>query len=78
MCPRLCGSPPFWHRKQMYMLRDIMAGNYAFSSPIWNDVSDTPKDLVCSPGIDLFLFLFCYCVQLTTKWKSPFDLRVCM
>ena len=30
----------------MYMLRDIMAGNYTFSSPIWNDVSDTPKDLV--------------------------------
>ncbi|XP_070205837.1 phosphorylase b kinase gamma catalytic chain, skeletal muscle/heart isoform-like isoform X2 [Littorina saxatilis] len=42
----LCGSPPFWHRKQMYMLRDIMAGNYSFSSPLWHDVSDTPKDLI--------------------------------
>ena len=30
----------------MYMLRAIMDGNYSFSSPEWNDVSDSPKDLV--------------------------------
>ena len=42
----LAGSPPFWHRKQMLMLRMILAGNYAFSSPEWEDRSDTVKDLV--------------------------------
>uniref|UniRef100_A0A8C3T640 phosphorylase kinase n=1 Tax=Chelydra serpentina TaxID=8475 RepID=A0A8C3T640_CHESE len=42
----LAGSPPFWHRKQMLMLRMIMSGNYQFSSPEWDDQSDTVKDLV--------------------------------
>ena len=45
---RLVGCPPFWHRKQMYMLRAIMEGRYSFSSPEWNDISDPPKDLVSS------------------------------
>lgn len=42
----LAGSPPFWHRKQMLMLRMIMSGNYQFGSPEWDDYSDTVKDLV--------------------------------
>lgn len=42
----LAGSPPFWHRKQMMMLRMILAGSYDFSSPEWEDRSDTVKDLV--------------------------------
>lgn len=42
----LAGSPPFWHRKQMLMLRTIMEGRYQFSSPEWDDRSDTVKDLV--------------------------------
>uniref|UniRef100_A0A8D0CJH0 phosphorylase kinase n=1 Tax=Scleropages formosus TaxID=113540 RepID=A0A8D0CJH0_SCLFO len=42
----LAGSPPFWHRKQMLMLRMILAGNYEFSSPEWDDRSDTVKDLI--------------------------------
>uniref|UniRef100_A0A4W5PUY3 phosphorylase kinase n=1 Tax=Hucho hucho TaxID=62062 RepID=A0A4W5PUY3_9TELE len=42
----LAGSPPFWHRKQMMMLRMILAGNYDFTSPEWDDRSDTIKDLV--------------------------------
>lgn len=42
----LAGSPPFWHRKQMLMLRMIMNGDYQFSSPEWDDRSDTVKDLV--------------------------------
>nr|XP_005598778.1 phosphorylase b kinase gamma catalytic chain, skeletal muscle/heart isoform isoform X3 [Equus caballus]XP_008540501.1 PREDICTED: phosphorylase b kinase gamma catalytic chain, skeletal muscle/heart isoform isoform X2 [Equus przewalskii] len=41
----LAGSPPFWHRKQMLMLRMIMSGNYQFGSPEWDDYSDTVKDL---------------------------------
>ena len=42
----LVGCPPFWHRKQMYMLRNIMEGKYSFSSPEWEDVSEHPKDLI--------------------------------
>lgn len=45
----LAGSPPFWHRKQMLMLRMILAGTYDFSSPEWEDRSDTVKDLVRTP-----------------------------
>lgn len=46
----LAGSPPFWHRKQMLMLRMIMSGNYQFGSPEWDDYSDTVKDLVRGQG----------------------------
>ncbi|XP_031716982.1 phosphorylase kinase, gamma 1a (muscle) [Anarrhichthys ocellatus] len=42
----LAGSPPFWHRKQMMMLRMILCGTYDFSSPEWEDRSDTVKDLI--------------------------------
>lgn len=42
----LAGSPPFWHRKQILMLRMILVGTYDFSSPEWEDRSDTVKDLV--------------------------------
>ena len=43
---RLSGSPPFWHRRQVIMLRMIMEGNYSFSSPEWDDISENAKDLV--------------------------------
>ncbi|KAL5016502.1 hypothetical protein ScPMuIL_006091 [Solemya velum] len=42
----LCGAPPFWHRKQMQMLRMIMQANYTFGSPEWDDISQIPKDLI--------------------------------
>lgn len=42
----LVGCPPFWHRKQMYMLRAIMEGKYSFHNPEWDDISDAPKDLI--------------------------------
>lgn len=42
----LVGCPPFWHRKQMIMLRNIMEGSYSFDSPKWADISDSPKDLI--------------------------------
>jgi phosphorylase kinase gamma subunit len=35
----LVGCPPFWHRKQMIMLRNIMEGKYSFMSPEWSDIS---------------------------------------
>jgi phosphorylase kinase gamma subunit len=43
---RLSGSPPFWHRRQVIMLRMIMEGNYSFLSPEWDDISENAKDLV--------------------------------
>ncbi|RXG70114.1 Phosphorylase b kinase gamma catalytic chain, skeletal muscle/heart isoform [Armadillidium vulgare] len=42
----LVGCPPFWHRKQMIMIRNIMEGKYSFQSPEWEDITDTPKDLI--------------------------------
>ncbi|XP_011696559.1 PREDICTED: phosphorylase b kinase gamma catalytic chain, liver/testis isoform isoform X4 [Wasmannia auropunctata] len=42
----LVGCPPFWHRKQMVMLRNIMEGNYSFTSPEWADITEAPKDLI--------------------------------
>lgn len=42
----LIGCPPFWHRKQMIMLRNIMEGRYTFTSPEWDDITDAPKDLI--------------------------------
>nr|KAF6283782.1 phosphorylase kinase catalytic subunit gamma 2 [Pipistrellus kuhlii] len=42
----LAGSPPFWHRRQILMLRMIMEGQYQFNSPEWDDRSNTVKDLI--------------------------------
>lgn len=42
----LSGSAPFWHRRQVIMLRTIMEGKYSFSSPDWDDISDSAKDLI--------------------------------
>ncbi|KAK2714842.1 phosphorylase b kinase gamma catalytic chain, skeletal muscle/heart isoform-like isoform X2 [Artemia franciscana] len=42
----LVGSPPFYHKKQMVMLRNIMEGKYSLDSPTWNDITDVPKDLI--------------------------------
>lgn len=42
----LVGCPPFWHRKQMVMLRNIMEGKFSFTSPEWADISEDPKDLI--------------------------------
>ncbi|XP_059478741.1 phosphorylase b kinase gamma catalytic chain, skeletal muscle/heart isoform isoform X3 [Neocloeon triangulifer] len=42
----LVGCPPFWHRKQMVMLRNIMEGKYSLSTPEWEDITDAPKDLI--------------------------------
>lgn len=42
----LAGYPPFWNRRQMVMLRLIMAGDYNFETPEWQDVSNAPKELI--------------------------------
>ena len=42
----LVGFPPFWHRKQLMMIRQIMEGHYSFTSAEWADISQSPKDLI--------------------------------
>ncbi|XP_075249168.1 phosphorylase b kinase gamma catalytic chain, skeletal muscle/heart isoform-like isoform X2 [Convolutriloba macropyga] len=42
----LSGQPPFWHRKQMMMLRMIMEARYSLDKPEWDDVSPAAKDLI--------------------------------
>ncbi len=53
----LVGFPPFWHRKQMIMLRNIMEGKYEFCSPEWDDITDLPKELV-SHSVISFIQIF--------------------
>ncbi|RXN27069.1 phosphorylase b kinase gamma catalytic skeletal muscle heart isoform [Labeo rohita] len=55
----LAGSPPFWHRKQMLMLRMILAGSYEFASPEWDDRSDTVKDLVICMTVLAAMRIYC-------------------
>lgn len=42
----LVGCPPFWHRKQMVMLRNIMEGKYSFTSPEWAEISGKSATLI--------------------------------
>lgn len=42
----LVGCPPFWHRKQMVMLRNIMEGKYSFTSPEWAEISGEKTNLM--------------------------------
>ena len=42
----LTGRPPFWHRKQMLLIKQIMRGDYNMDGPDWADVTVETKDLV--------------------------------
>eukprot|EP00112_Aurelia_sp_Birch-Aquarium-sp1_P013891 Seg2976.3 transcript_id=Seg2976.3/GoldUCD/mRNA.D3Y31 product="Phosphorylase b kinase gamma catalytic chain skeletal muscle/heart isoform" protein_id=Seg2976.3/GoldUCD/D3Y31 len=42
----LVGFAPFWHRKQITMIKNITKGDYKFGSPEWDDISESPKDLI--------------------------------
>ena len=42
----LVGFPPFWHRKQLMMIRQIMEGRYSFASQEWQHVTDSAKQLI--------------------------------
>lgn len=53
----LVGFPPFWHRKQMIMLRNIMEGKYEFCSPEWDDITEEAKDLVSDFKIKQYIFI---------------------
>ena len=55
---RLVGCPPFWHRRQVIMLRTIMEGRFSFGSPEWDDIRETAKDVVRWFFCDLLFYLF--------------------
>ena len=40
------GTPPFWHHRQLNMIRLIMRGNYSMEGPAWNSVTSETKDLI--------------------------------
>jgi len=42
----LSGFPPFYDSNEHQLFKKIMAGNYSFSDPVWNNVSDAGKDLI--------------------------------
>lgn len=73
----LVGCPPFWHRKQMVMLRNIMEGKYSFTSPEWADISGwywpphfTPW---CTVDCCLNLCLLCLFSNLQRTPKISFE-----
>eukprot|EP00093_Oithona_nana_P012646 12646.XXX_718635_719979_1 [CDS] Oithona nana genome sequencing. len=42
----LVGTPPFWHHRQLNMIRLIMRGNYSMEGPTWQTVTSETKDLI--------------------------------
>ncbi|VDP02566.1 unnamed protein product [Soboliphyme baturini] len=44
----LCGYAPFYHRRQIYMLRAISEGRYEFRSPEWDEISESAKSLIAN------------------------------
>ena len=42
----LVGTPPFWHHRQLNMIRLIMRGNYSMEGPAWKSVTAETKDLI--------------------------------
>lgn len=42
----LAGFPPFYDENLKVMTRKVMKGEYSFSSPNWDKISDNAKDLV--------------------------------
>ena len=42
----LCGFEPFYDEKDHIMFKNIIKGDYSFTSPWWDDVSLNAKDLI--------------------------------
>jgi calcium/calmodulin-dependent protein kinase I len=42
----LCGYPPFYGEVQKELFENILAGNYDFPEPEWNEVSEEAKDFI--------------------------------
>ncbi len=40
------GTPPFWHHRQLQMIRLIMRGTYRMDSPAWSAITTETKDLI--------------------------------
>jgi hypothetical protein len=53
------------------MLRMIMEGNYSFSSPEWDDISENTKDLVS------WYFIFQIHKLTANKWNLKIRSAIC-
>jgi len=42
----LCGYPPFYNENDGRLFDSIMAGQYEFHSPYWDNISGQAKDLI--------------------------------
>lgn len=42
----LCGYPPFYNENDGRLFDSIMAGQYEFHSPYWDNISSQAKDLI--------------------------------
>ena len=42
----LVGRPPFWHRNQLKMIRQICDSSHTFAGPEWSNVGEDTKDLI--------------------------------
>ena len=42
----LVGRPPFWHRNQLKMIRQICDSSHSFSGPEWSEITEETKDLI--------------------------------
>ena len=42
----LVGRPPFWHRNQLKMIRQICDSSHSFAGPEWSEVGEETKDLI--------------------------------
>lgn len=42
----LCGYPPFYNENDGRLFDSIMAGQYEFHSPYWDNISNQAKDLI--------------------------------
>lgn len=74
----LVGCPPFWHRKQMVMLRNIMEGKYSFTSPEWADISGNYSKKVSIIYQKMQKLTFS-CSFVKTSTEDPKDLiRKCL
>lgn len=43
----LGGYPPFYDREKNLLFSKVIAGEFQFHSPFWDDVSDDAKDFIC-------------------------------
>ena len=42
----LCGFPPFYAEAEPELIQRVREGNFEFTSPYWDDISDGAKDLI--------------------------------